>query len=134
MSLEAAGLWERAAQALHSAKNLLSGGDSDGAASRAYYAAFYAVSALFALEGKTFTKHSALESAVHRDLVKAGLWSETLGEDYTYLRETRETGDYGGAVHVTRDEADSAIQAAERILTKVRAQKRDAFADWKKDE
>jgi hypothetical protein len=36
----------------------------------AYHAVFHAVSALFALQGKTFTMHRALEASVHRDLVR----------------------------------------------------------------
>ena len=48
------------------------------AASKAYYAAFHAVSALFAIEGKTFSKHSAIESAVHRELIKTKRWSKEL--------------------------------------------------------
>ena len=73
MKETAAALWSRAQDALESASVLI-GVDPDSAASRAYYAAFYAVSALFALEGRSFNKHTALESAVHRDLVRTGKW------------------------------------------------------------
>ena len=44
----------------------------DGAANRSYYAAFHAASALFALEGRIFTRHSALEAAIHKELVHTG--------------------------------------------------------------
>ena len=64
--------WDRAVDAIRDADLLLANGGFDGAASRAYYAAFHAVTALFSLEGRIFTKHSAVEAAVHRDLVKAG--------------------------------------------------------------
>jgi len=64
-------LWSRALQALQTAQFTLPP-DPDAAAFRAYYAAFYAVSALLALEENLFTKHAAVESAVHRDLVKTG--------------------------------------------------------------
>ena len=78
MNQEALDLWTRACRS-HQTSSLLSRVDPDGAASRAYYAAFYAVSALFALQGKTFTRHAALEAAVHRDLVKTGIWPDDLG-------------------------------------------------------
>ena len=58
----------RAEDAIKVSENNLSI-SSDSAASRAYYAAFYAVYALFALRDVVFRKHSAVESAVHRDLV-----------------------------------------------------------------
>lgn len=64
--------WDRALEAFRSARLLVAHGGFDSAASRSYYAAFHAVTALFAVEDRAFTKHSALEAAVHRDLVKAG--------------------------------------------------------------
>ncbi len=92
MNARAADLWERAKKALAVAK-AVSTLDPDSAASRAYYAAFYAVSARFVLEGKEFRKHSAVEAAVHRDLVKAGIWPTELGQGYSQLSETRSIGD-----------------------------------------
>jgi uncharacterized protein (UPF0332 family) len=80
---------------------------------------FYAVSALFVFEGKTFSKHSAVESAVPRDLVKSGRWSAERGKDYAHLFELRSTGDYGGALHVSDKEATEAVEAARRILQTV---------------
>ena len=71
MTRLASDLWARAEDALRLAKNDLAL-SADGAASWAYYAAFYAVSAHFALKGRTFRKHTAVEAAVHRDLVRSG--------------------------------------------------------------
>jgi uncharacterized protein (UPF0332 family) len=114
----AAGLWQRANKALTVARAVLSL-DPDTAASRAYFAALYAVSAHFALEGRTFKKHSAIEAAVHRDLVKAGIWASELGEKYSMLAEMRGTGDYGTLDHVSDGEARNAVQAADDILRAV---------------
>jgi len=111
----AADLWERAKKALAVAK-AISALDPDSAASRAYYAAFYAVSARFALEGKTFRKHSAVEAAVHRDLVKAGIWPAELGQAYSQLSETRSIGDYGELEHVSEASSAEVIQLAADIL------------------
>jgi len=110
----AADLWGRSQEAIQTAKADLSV-SSDAAASRAYYAAFYAVSALFALEDKEFTKHSQVRAAVHRDLVKTGRWPTERGEDYSFLLRLRETGDYGGSQHVSADEAAEAVVTAGRI-------------------
>jgi uncharacterized protein (UPF0332 family) len=60
----AADFWIRALDAFHVAKTIVSI-SPDSSASRAYYAAFYAVSAHFAILGKSYTKHSAVETAVH---------------------------------------------------------------------
>lgn len=115
MKAASSDLWARALRALQTARLILPA-DPDAVASRAYYAAFYGVSALFALEGKTFTKHAAVESAVHRDLVKTGRWPVERGKEYSLLFGLRSTGDYGGAEHVSDEEAREALEAARRIL------------------
>ena len=112
--------WERAADALRDAHLLLANGGFDSAASRAYYAAFHAVTALFACEGRSFAKHSAIEAAVHRDLVKAGRWSSDLGRDFSFCVELRGVGDYGSDVRVDAGQASEAIASASRILIGVR--------------
>ena len=113
-------LWLRAERALETARHDAELQDHDAAASRAYYAAFYAVSAMLALEGSTFKKHSGVEAALHKEVVKSGRWPADLGSDYRVLRTLRNTGDYGGLEHVTAEQAAGATQAAERILQAVR--------------
>lgn len=108
--------WDRALEAFRAAQVLVAHGGFDSAASRAYYAVFHAVTALFALEGRTFTKHSAVETAVHRDLVKTGRWSADLGRDYAFCLDVRRLGDYGSDVRVDANQATDAIEAARRIL------------------
>ncbi len=88
MTEQARDLWIRALRALRTAASLVDE-DPDSAASRAYYAAFYAISAVFALEDKFFTKHRAIEAAVHRDLVKTGRWPEDLGAAFSELVRLR---------------------------------------------
>ena len=119
MSPEAKDWWDRAMRALETA-NALAQQDPDASASRAYYAAFYAVSALFSFEQRSFRKHSELEAAVHRDLVKSGKWAVELGAAYSWLANLRHTGDYGGEIHVSLDEARVAVGKAEQILRAVR--------------
>ena len=120
MNPDASDLWQRATRAVRTAREF-SASDPDAAASRAYYAAFYAVSALFALDGRSFSRHTAVEAAVHRDLVRNGRWPQERGEDYSVLLQTRDTGDYGAGVHVTNEQTADAIERAERILAAVRA-------------
>jgi uncharacterized protein (UPF0332 family) len=127
MNQDAIDLWGRAERSLETSAKLVKE-DPDAAASRAYYAAFYAVSALFALQGKTFTKHRTLEAAVHRDLVKPGTWSTDLGGAFSELVRLRRTGDYGGQLHVSLDEAREAVNKARRIVQTIR----DANPDFTK--
>ncbi|MBU4211357.1 MAG: HEPN domain-containing protein [Verrucomicrobia bacterium] len=108
-------LWKRAENALDSAKALIKISPDD-AASRAYYAVFHAVSAAFALQNKTFVKHAAVRAAVHREFIKTGLWPMDIGIAFDMIWELRDTGDYGGTMHVTEDEANQAVQTARQIL------------------
>jgi uncharacterized protein (UPF0332 family) len=101
--------------------------DPDTAASKAYYSAFYAVSALFLVEGRSFTRHAAVEAAVHRDLVNTGVWSKELGKQYSRLFESRLVGDYGGALHVDHKHAVAAINDAREVLRAISMMKPDVF-------
>ena len=42
------------------------------------------------------------------------------GKDYDFLLELRETGDYGGPLHVSQEDAAEAVVCAKRILDAVR--------------
>jgi len=119
MNAFAAAQWDRAGRALASARQLVES-DPDSAASRAYYAAFHGLTALFALRGKTFTKHSAIRAALHQHLVGPGELSKACGRDYDFLMDLRETGDYGGLAQVSADDARQAVEKAERFLAAVR--------------
>ena len=110
--------WQRADRALSTASQLVET-DPDSAASRAYYAAFHALTALFALRGQTYTKHSALRAAVHRELVQTGQLSPETGRAYDFLIDLRETGDYGGLSRVTPTSAKMAVQKAEAFLAAI---------------
>jgi uncharacterized protein (UPF0332 family) len=111
--------WSRAIQALQTAESLVDR-DPDASSSRAYYAAFYAVSALLAFEQRSLSKHTAVERAVHRDLVKPGLWSVELGAAFSWLANLRYTADYGGGEHVQPEDAGLALGKARMILHAVR--------------
>ena len=126
MSDLAADLWSRSLDSLRVARRIVSL-SPDSAAASAYYAAFYAVSAHFALSGRTFRKHSAVEAAFHRDLVKKEGWPTHLGSAYSHLTQLREVGHYGGTKHVPPDEAGSAIALATDIVRAVAEAHPDAF-------
>jgi len=119
-------MWERAVSTLEGAKTNLDR-YPDIAANRAYYAAFFAVSALFAIDGTYFKRHSGLRSAVHKELVHSGQWPKELGGDYDKLIELRETADYGAVLHASAEEAAEAIARAKRILRAVREARPDIF-------
>jgi uncharacterized protein (UPF0332 family) len=111
---------ERAGQSIQAARQLTSNGFHDFAASRAYYAAFYASSAALLHEGLEFGKHSAVIASFHQTLVKTGKLDKEHGKVLNWLFEIRGLGDYGGTAHVSPEEAERAIQAAERFLEAIK--------------
>jgi uncharacterized protein (UPF0332 family) len=119
MNERVADLVNRANRALKTAEINDAEGDYDAAASRAHYAAFYEVSAVLAREGKRFKKHSAVEVALHRDLIRTGRLPESVGKDYATLYSFKTTGDYGDLEHVTAEQASEAVEVARRVLAAV---------------
>lgn len=111
-------LWIRAKNACRSAEVLVAVSPDD-AVSRAYYAAFDAVSAFFAIKGRCFKKHTELRAAVHRDLIATREWSSDLGDSFDTLWELRDLGDYGGAEHVEKSDAESALAAVRKIMAAI---------------
>jgi type I restriction enzyme S subunit len=115
MMVFAEGQWQQAKRSVASAR-LLAGTDPNTAASAAYYAAFHAVTALFALRDQSFVKHTALRAAVHRDLVKPGILPKDVGDGFDFLMEARGVADYGDANPVTTEKAMEAVETAEYIV------------------
>jgi len=63
-------------------------------ASRAYYAAFHALSALLASVGFSYSSHGQVIGAFNREFVKTGRISRVATEIVQRLFKDRQTGDY----------------------------------------
>lgn len=101
--------WQRADEAVASARDDLAAGRLHRAVNGAYYACFYAASAVLAAKGQDTSKHTAVRAAVHRDLIHRGLLEEEWGLVYSELMDDRHRGDYLDLV-----EFDAAV-VAERV-------------------
>jgi uncharacterized protein (UPF0332 family) len=112
---------ERAEQSILAARDLASSGYNDFAASRAYYSAFYAASAVLLFEGVELSKHSAVIASIHQRFVKTGKLEKEQGKALNWLFELRGVGDYGGIAHVSHEEVEQAIEAAEKFLGAIKA-------------
>jgi uncharacterized protein (UPF0332 family) len=107
---------ERCHDSLAAARELLESGHYDAAASRAYYAAFHAATAVLGARGLKFSKHKGLIAAVHRDLVRPGALSVEVGKALDSLFRVRGVGDYGGLDRVTEEGARRAVANAEHFV------------------
>jgi len=70
---------------------------------RLYYACFYAVTALLAIEGLDTGKHSGVKSLFNRYWVKTNKISKRHGRLYNNLFENRQEGDYIDFVSFDKD-------------------------------
>lgn len=107
---------EKARQSLAAAKHLLAGCYHDFAASRAYYAMFYAAQAL--LEGMelSFSKHSAVIAAFGKHFASTGAVPDELHRWLIKAQELRHSADYGNINEVSLEDAQSVITRAEQFL------------------
>ncbi|MBF0532493.1 MAG: HEPN domain-containing protein [Candidatus Omnitrophica bacterium] len=110
----------RCDESIKAASELLVNSHFDFAASRAYYAVFYASSALLLNEGLEFKKHSGVIAAVHQKFIKTNKINQQYGKDLNWLFELRSVGDYGLIVHVGKDEAEEAIKIAKSYVAVVK--------------
>lgn len=83
----------RADASLQAARQLIASGFPDFGASRAYYAAFYAATALVLSEGSSFSKHSGVIAFIHPCFVKTGRLGTEQGKALSWLFELRGVGD-----------------------------------------
>lgn len=111
---------ERAERSIQAAHYLAEKKHYDFAASRAYYAAFYAATAVLLQEGLELSKHSAVIALIHQRFVKIGKLDKEQGKALNWLFELRSVGDYGGTTHVSQTEVEQAIHAAEKFVTAIK--------------
>ncbi|MBI1876874.1 MAG: HEPN domain-containing protein, partial [Chloroflexi bacterium] len=85
---------ERAYAALQQSKDILDLGYHDVATSRAYYAMFYAATALLLSQGISRSKHSGVHSAFGQHFIKPGLIEPEYGRMLTNAFNVRLDSDY----------------------------------------
>ena len=112
---------ERAEKSIQAAAELAASGFYDFVASRAYYAAFYAATAVLLDEGLEFSKHSGVIASIHQRLVKTGKLDKEQGKELNWLFELRNVGDYGVTIHVSQQDAERSVQVAENFLRVIKS-------------
>jgi uncharacterized protein len=112
--------WTRSVDSLSAAHRELAAGDYALAVNRAYYALFYAVSALLLEEGRKFTKHSGVRAAFNREIIKAGRLPKHHGELYNRLFRDRQKGDYIAFAEFDHLYVEKQLQGCEAFLKDIR--------------
>ena len=124
--------WDKALESLAAARRELAADAYAFAINRAYYALFYAVSALLLEEGRRFAKHSGVRAAFNRDIVKPGRLSGEHGKLYNQLFRDRQEGDYIAFTKFDAAYVQEKIEACGKFLVDLRPLIQSLLSDEKK--
>lgn len=112
--------WQQAQESLKAARRELEAGANAFAINRAYYALFYAVSALLLEEGHEFSKHAGVRAAFNREIIKAGRLDKKYGDLYNALFTDRQAGDYIAFTAFDLSDVRNKIAVCEEFLAAIR--------------
>jgi len=116
MNSDIQSLLEKARDSLAAAKILLDEEYYGFAASRAYYSMFYVVEALMASLGKSYSSHSALQSAFGAEFAKTGKLDPKYHRWLIDSQDLRNTGDYGIGATLSRLQIEEMCSWAEEFI------------------
>lgn len=114
-------MYATARKKVEAAKYLCDTGYYNDSASRAYYAAFHAVSMLLFLHDQAYSRHGQLIGAFNRDFIATGKLSKELGKALGRLYDTRQTADYDVFDRASAEEADQGITDAKEIIAAIKS-------------
>ena len=114
-------LLRKAKRSLDAARHLLKNGDEDFAASRAYYAMFYAAQAILLKKNLTFKSHAAVISAFGQHFAATGEIDKTLHQHLIAAQYARNAGDYMIDVELNAEDVEEHIANAELFIETIEA-------------
>ncbi|MDA2924669.1 HEPN domain-containing protein [Acidobacteria bacterium AH-259-L09] len=109
-------LFDKAKRSIEAAQLLLRNEQIDFAASRAYYALFYAAEALLFEKDLEFRKHSGVHAAFGEHFAKSGVMDSKFHGYLLDAFEARLEGDYGIGIEIRSEKVAIIIQRAQEFL------------------
>ena len=106
-------------EALKSAEILFAAEEYKGANNRAYYAIFYAINAVHALNGKAYKRHKDAIGNFNKDYVKTEIFSREIGRKISEAEEIRHASDYDDFYIASREETERQIEVAGEFIQMV---------------
>ncbi|MFN8500051.1 MAG: HEPN domain-containing protein [Anaerolineae bacterium] len=91
----------------------------DSAVNRAYYAVFYATSALLATEQATPGKHSGVISLFRQHFIKTGRIEDEYSRIYGRLMDDRHVADYEVDEAIEADRAQADLNDAQQFVARI---------------
>lgn len=99
-----------------SANILLREGEYRGANNRACYVVYYAISAVHALDGKSYKRHKDTLANFNKDYVKTEIFPKTFGRRIARAEEIRHASDYDDFYIATKEKAEEQILTAKELI------------------
>ena len=112
---------ERAKELIDDSKRLFESGSYKSSNNRAYYAIFYAMRAVLALDEVDFKKHSGVIQYFQREYIKTGVFDKSYSDIIMDASEIRNASDYDDFYLASKDEAIAQIEGAEKFYHAVEA-------------
>lgn len=112
---------DTAEETMDAAKICMDGKHYKDAVNRSYYAAFYAVKAVLALEEKDFKRHKDVVAYFNQYYVATDIFPKEVGRKLARLQQKREKYDYDDFVVVSKDEGEEQISSAQDVINAVKA-------------
>jgi uncharacterized protein (UPF0332 family) len=118
----------RSHEDIDTARLLCANGKYKVALSRAYYAIFYAASAMLLSEGIKRSKHSGVQSAFRQSFIKASIIEAEYSDIYGAARDARELSDYDLWFMPVEEFTETIIADAERFVARMEQYLREVGA------
>lgn len=106
-----------AREKLTSASILLREGQFKDAISRAYYAMYYAATALLIQKGEAPKTHKGVLVLLHQYFIKEGVMDTSFAKMLEVVKQQREDADYEPELVVDREDAEGAHKKAEDFVS-----------------
>ena len=107
---------DRAVEILEVAKELFKNGKFKDANNRSYYAAYYAMRAVYTLQGKDFKKHKTLLAEFNKEFVASEIFPRTIGRKTSMLALIREQSGYNDFYIASSAESQQQVEIAEELI------------------
>lgn len=108
--------YDRAVETLEVAKELFEKGKYKDANNRSYYVAYYAMRAVYTLQGKDFKKHKTLLAEFNKEFVATEIFPRTIGRKISMLALIREQSDYNDFYIASSMESQQQLEIAEELI------------------
>ena len=110
---------KRAEETLCVAKTLLDVGAYKDSNNRSYYAAFYAMKAVYAVKGEDYKKHKTLLANFNKEYVATEIFPRQLGRKISTLAIIREQSDYNDFYVASKQESLQQYEIAKELIEEV---------------